>query len=59
MSVTCLTAYPGIVSSIPPWSDTFVEIDHEIIFWSFSSFLLLQEGFLSVISEGKKCVKVN
>ena len=27
----CLTADPGIVSSIPVWSHTFVEIDHEII----------------------------
>ena len=36
-SVTCLatdaslTAYPGVVSSIPACSHTFVEIDHEII----------------------------
>ena len=36
-SVTCLatdaslTADPGVASSIPPWSHTFVEIDHEII----------------------------
>ena len=27
----CLTAYPGVVSSIPVWSHTFVEIDHEMI----------------------------
>ena len=27
----CLTAYPGIASSIPARSHTFVEIDHEII----------------------------
>ena len=27
----CLTAIPGIASSIPAWSHTFVEIDHEII----------------------------
>ena len=26
-----LTADPGVVSSIPFWSHTFVEIDHEII----------------------------
>ena len=37
LSVTCLvtdvklTAVPGVVSSIPAWSHTFVEIDHEII----------------------------
>ena len=30
-SVTCLTADPGVTSSIPAWSHTFVEIDHEII----------------------------
>ena len=30
--VSCLTADPGVVSSIPAWSHTFVEIDdHEII----------------------------
>ena len=28
---TCLTADPGVVSLIPTWSYTFVEIDHEII----------------------------
>ena len=27
----CLTAYPGVASSIPVRSHTFVEIDHEII----------------------------
>ena len=36
-SLTCLatianlTADPGVASSIPAWSHTFVEIDHEII----------------------------
>ena len=36
-SVTCLTtdarltANPGVGGSIPAWSHTFVEIDHEII----------------------------
>ena len=36
-SVTCLTtdasltADPGVASSIPAWSHTFVDIDHEII----------------------------
>ena len=41
--VTCLatdaslTADPGVASSIPVWSHTFVEIDHEII----SSVILL------------------
>ena len=28
----CLTAYPGVASSIPVLSHTFVEIDHEMIF---------------------------
>ena len=27
----CLTADPGIVSLIPAWSHTVVEVDHEII----------------------------
>ena len=42
-SVTCLvtdaklTADPGVASSIPARSHTFVEIDHEIISTSFSS----------------------
>ena len=27
----CLTADPGVASSIRAWSHTFVEIDHEII----------------------------
>ena len=27
----CLTANPGVASSIPAWSLTFVETDHEII----------------------------
>ena len=37
-SVTCLatdaslTADPGVKSSIPAWSHTFVEIDHKIIY---------------------------
>ena len=30
-SVTCLTADPGVTSSIPARSHTFAEIDHEII----------------------------
>ena len=30
-SVTCLTADPGVTSSIPARSHTFVEIDHETI----------------------------
>ena len=41
-----LTADPGVASSIPAWSHTFVEIDHEII--STASLLPLAESF-------KKC----
>ena len=33
----CLAADPGVASSIPTRSHTFVEIDHEIISTSFSS----------------------
>ena len=42
--VTCLatdaklTADPGVVTSIPARSHTFVEIDHKVILRSFSSF---------------------
>ena len=58
-SVTCLvtdaklTADPGVASSIPARSHTFVEIDHEII----STVILLpsaesfMKGLLSVTSE--------
>ena len=30
-TVACLTADPGVESLIPAWSDTFMEIGHEII----------------------------
>ena len=30
-SVTCLTADPGVASSVPVWSHIFSEIDHELI----------------------------
>ena len=49
----CLTADPGVASSIPVRSHTFVEIDQEII----STVILLpsadlfKKGFLSVTSE--------
>ena len=59
-SVTCLatdaylTADPGVASSIPVQSHTFVEIDHEMISMhillpSADSFIL--EGLLSVTRE--------
>ena len=49
-----LTADPGVASSIPVRSHTFVEIDHEmistvILLPSADSFI--QEGLLSVTSE--------
>ena len=47
---TCLTAGPGVASSIPAWSHTFVEIDHEII-----SMVVL---FPSAESFKKGCCKV-
>ena len=37
----CLAADPGVASSIPVRSHTFVEIDHEKFLRSFSSFLLI------------------
>ena len=49
----CLTADPGVASSIPAWYHTFVEIDREII----STVILLpsadlfKKGCLSVTSE--------
>ena len=39
----CLTADPGVVSSIPAQSHTFVEIDHETI--STVSLLLAADSF--------------
>ena len=53
-SVTCLatdaslTADPGVASSIPVGSHTFMEIDHEIL---STVILLPQESLLSVTSE--------
>ena len=38
----CLTADPGVASSIPVWSHTFVEIDHAI----FSTVILLPSADL-------------
>ena len=50
-SVTCLTADPGVASSIPAQSHTCMEIDHEIISTAISSLQLIQEGLLSVTSK--------
>ena len=57
-SVTCLTADPGVVSSIPARSHTFVEIDHEII----STVILLpsadsfKKGFCQL--QAKECAQI-
>ena len=50
-TVTCLTADPGIASSILATSHTFVEIGHEIITTAILPLPLIQEGLLSATSE--------
>ena len=55
-SVTCVTADPGVASSIPARSHTFVEIDHKIISMVIHLLLLIQEGLLSFSSENM-CTK--
>ena len=62
-SVTCLatdaslTADPGVVSLIPVWSHTFVEIDHEIISTVIllPSAELLKKGCCQL--QGKVCAR--
>ena len=51
----CLTADPGVASSIPARSHTFVEIDHEIILRSFSC-LPLNHSRRVVVSYKQKYV---
>ena len=51
VSDACLTADPGVASSIPVRSHTFVEIDHEIISTVILLLQLIQERLLSVTSE--------
>ena len=46
----CLTADPGVASSIPVRSLTFVEIDHEMIS------TVIQEGFCQL--QGKVCARI-
>ena len=59
--VTCLatdaslTADPGVASLILVGSQSFVEIDHEIILWSFSS-LALTHSRRVVVSYKRKYV---
>ena len=53
----CLTADPGVTSSIPARSHTFVEIDHEIISTVRSfSFLPLIHSRRVVVSHKRKYV---
>ena len=48
---TCLTADPGVASSFPVQSHTFVEIDHKII----STVILLPSGCCQL--QGKVCAQ--
>ena len=49
--VACPIADPGVVSSIPAWFHTFVEIDHELLFMFILLLPLIQKGIESVTSE--------
>ena len=51
----CPTVIPGVASSIPARSHTFVEIDHEIILRSFSSLPLMHSRRV-VVSYKRKYV---
>ena len=51
----CLTADPGVASSIPARSHTFVEIDHEKFLRSFSSLPLIHSRRV-VVSYKRKYV---
>ena len=55
-SVASPIAGPGIMSSIPAGSYTFVKIDYEIFSTVILLLLLIQEGLLSVTSESM-CTK--
>ena len=54
VSVTCLTADPGVASSIPARSHTFAEIDREII--STAIVLLSADSRSVVVSYKRKYV---
>ena len=56
LSVTSLTADPGVATSIPTRSPTLVEIVHEIISTAILLLPLIQEGLLSITSESM-CTK--
>ena len=49
----CLTAVPGMASSILAWSHTFVEIDHEKYLRSFSPLPLIHSRRVVVSYKGK------
>ena len=55
-SVTSLAADPGVASLIPARSQTFVEIDREMISTAILLLQLIQEGLLSVTSDSM-CTK--
>ena len=55
-SVEYLTADPGVPSSIPALSNSFLVIDHEMISTVILLLLLIQEGLFSVTSESM-CMK--
>ena len=55
-SVASLIADLGVVSLIPAWSHTFVEIDHEIFSMVILLLPLIQEGLVSVTRESM-CMK--
>ena len=54
----CLTAIPGVASSITARSHTFVEIDHEIIFYGHSppSADLFKKGCCQL--QAKVCARI-
>ena len=49
--VASLIADPGVLSLIPAWSDTFLEIYHEIFSMVILCLPLSQEVLLSITSE--------
>ena len=54
-SIVSPIADPGVMSLIPVWPHTLMEIDHEVLSTAIL-LLLIQEGLLSVTSESM-CTK--
>ena len=50
-SVANLITDPWVMSLIPSWSHTFVEIDYEIFYMVILLLSLIEEGLVSVTSE--------